>query len=161
MIQVSPSVLAKKMEATLWPPSFWSEWGDLPACFACGRRKPSKYSPVFPLAHAHATGVCGHDSSLPLRFSKKDGGHSMASIFLVGVGRLELPASWSRTKRATSCATPRNSLYIIIICPTLVKRKNTALPLYTLDSVLSYHLAIFYKKVRLKAPFTDNIDNSS
>ena len=34
--------------------------------------------------------------------------------YLVGVGRLELPASWSRTKRATNCATPRNSFYIII-----------------------------------------------
>ena len=30
---------------------------------------------------------------------------------MVGVGRLELPASWSRTKRATNCATPRNQLY--------------------------------------------------
>ena len=49
----------------------------------------------------------------------------MASVFvLVGVGRLELPASWSRTKRATGCATPRNSLYIIITSALLVKRKN-------------------------------------
>ena len=28
-------------------------------------------------------------------------------FLLVGVGRLELPASWSRTKHATSCAIPR------------------------------------------------------
>ena len=26
---------------------------------------------------------------------------------VVGVGRLELPASWSQTRRATNCATPR------------------------------------------------------
>ena len=26
---------------------------------------------------------------------------------LVGEGRLELPASWSQTRRATNCATPR------------------------------------------------------
>ncbi len=30
---------------------------------------------------------------------------------MVGVGRLELPASWSRTKRATGCATPRKPLH--------------------------------------------------
>ena len=29
--------------------------------------------------------------------------------FLVGVARLELAASWSRTMRATSCATPRKA----------------------------------------------------
>ena len=39
------------------------------------------------------------------------------SGFLVGVARLELAASWSRTMRATSCATPRNSFFIIMICP--------------------------------------------
>ena len=27
---------------------------------------------------------------------------------VVGVGRFELPASWTRTMRATNCATPRN-----------------------------------------------------
>ena len=27
---------------------------------------------------------------------------------MVGVGRFELPASWTRTMRATNCATPRN-----------------------------------------------------
>ena len=48
--------------------------------------------------------------------------------FLVGVGRLELPASWSRTKRATSCATPRNSFYIIMTAHTIVKRKNRRSP---------------------------------
>ena len=26
---------------------------------------------------------------------------------MVGEGRLELPASWSQTRRATNCATPR------------------------------------------------------
>ena len=30
---------------------------------------------------------------------------------MVGVARLELAASWSRTKRATSCATPRQPFY--------------------------------------------------
>ena len=40
---------------------------------------------------------------------------------MVGVGRLELPASWSRTKRATSCATPRCSPFIIITVRPLVK----------------------------------------
>ena len=32
---------------------------------------------------------------------------------MVGVGGLEPPASWSRTKRATSCATPRQPSYYI------------------------------------------------
>ena len=45
----------------------------------------------------------------------------LSTLFLVGVGRLELPASWSRTKRATNCATPRNSFYIIISIAVLVK----------------------------------------
>ena len=36
----------------------------------------------------------------------------MACFFIVvGERRLELPASWSRTKRATSCATPRQPFY--------------------------------------------------
>ena len=30
---------------------------------------------------------------------------------MVGVGGLEPPASWSRTKRATNCATPRKLSY--------------------------------------------------
>ena len=43
---------------------------------------------------------------------------------IIGVGRLELPASWSRTKRATSCATPRQtSLFIIISLSQKVKQK--------------------------------------
>ena len=64
---------------------------------------------------------------------------------LVGVGRFELPASWTRTMRATNCATPRNHIftftgraahvrlnicepplhshYIIIIKVALVKKK--------------------------------------
>ena len=29
---------------------------------------------------------------------------------MVGVRRLELPASWSRTMRATNCATPREGI---------------------------------------------------
>ena len=32
-------------------------------------------------------------------------------FFVVGVGGLEPPASWSRTKRATSCATPRQPFH--------------------------------------------------
>ena len=30
---------------------------------------------------------------------------------VVGVGRFELPASWTRTMRATNCATPRNNSF--------------------------------------------------
>ena len=33
---------------------------------------------------------------------------------MVGVGGLEPPASWSRTKRATSCATPRQPNYYTV-----------------------------------------------
>ena len=36
------------------------------------------------------------------------------AILLVGVRRLELPASWSRTMRATNCATPRY-IYDVIL----------------------------------------------
>ena len=43
------------------------------------------------------------------------------SLFVVGVARLELAASWSRTKHATSCATPRNSFIIIITHLCIVK----------------------------------------
>ena len=45
---------------------------------------------------------------------------------MVGVARLELAASWSRTMRATSCATPRYSLYIIMTKRLLVKRNLPA-----------------------------------
>ena len=48
------------------------------------------------------------------------------SLRMVGVARLELAASWSRTMRATSCATPRYSLYIIMIQAVLVKQKFSA-----------------------------------
>ena len=41
--------------------------------------------------------------------------------YLVGVARLELAASWSRTMRATICATPRCSFFIIMITHTVVK----------------------------------------
>jgi hypothetical protein len=40
---------------------------------------------------------------------------------MVGVARLELAASWSRTMRATICATPRCSFFIIMITHTVVK----------------------------------------
>lgn len=39
------------------------------------------------------------------------------SCFVVGVGGLEPPASWSRTKRATSCATPRQPFHYRRSCP--------------------------------------------
>ena len=39
------------------------------------------------------------------------------SSFVVGVGGLEPPASWSRTKRATSCATPRQPFHYRRSCP--------------------------------------------
>ena len=49
---------------------------------------------------------------------------------VVGAGRVELPASWTRTMRATNCATPRcyyyihiQSLNIIIFFIPIVKRK--------------------------------------
>ena len=40
---------------------------------------------------------------------------------MVRVARLELAASWSRTMRATICATPRCSFFIIMITHTVVK----------------------------------------
>lgn len=46
---------------------------------------------------------------------------------LVGVARLELAASWSRTMRATICATPRNSFLIIMTNVTVVKKKSSNL----------------------------------
>ena len=44
---------------------------------------------------------------------------------MVGVARLELAASWSRTMRATICATPRCSFFIIMISSTVVKQNLT------------------------------------
>ena len=52
---------------------------------------------------------------------KKDCNRNGYSPFLVGVARLELTASWSRTMRATICATPRCSFFIIMITHTVVK----------------------------------------
>ena len=40
---------------------------------------------------------------------------------MVGVARLELAASWSRTMRATICATPRDSFIIIMTFRPVVK----------------------------------------
>ena len=100
--------------------TFWSEWGDLRAFFACGRGEKSKNSSVCALTHAQPAGLCDYDSSLPI---EKNSAAGWPQSFLVGVGRLELPASWSRTKRATGCATPRDSFYIIMTLPPLVKEK--------------------------------------
>ena len=47
--------------------------------------------------------------------------NAFRTIYLVGVARLELAASWSRTMRATICATPRNSFLIIRALGPLVK----------------------------------------
>ena len=49
----------------------------------------------------------------------------ITGFFLVGVARLELAASWSRTMRATICATPRCSFFIIMISSTVVKQNLT------------------------------------
>ena len=43
---------------------------------------------------------------------------------MVGVGGLEPPASWSRTKRATNCATPRKLFYYREYFP-FCQEKNT------------------------------------
>ena len=60
--------------------------------------------------------------------SKKDTKGVLPSVpFLVGVRRFELRASWSRTKRATSCATPRNSFFIIMTVGANVKRNYCAI----------------------------------
>ena len=40
-------------------------------------------------------------------------------LFLVGVTRFELATSWSRTMRATNCATPRDLLYYYSTCYSL------------------------------------------
>ena len=47
--------------------------------------------------------------------------HLFCLHIMVGVARLELAASWSRTMRATICATPRCSFFIIMITHTVVK----------------------------------------
>ena len=78
---------------------------------------------------------------------------------MVGVRRFELRASWSRTKRATSCATPRYELVVLpdsfyIICTALQKVKKNfyhclkekaipffAPPVYTVHSYRQKHRA--------------------
>ncbi len=54
--------------------------------------------------------------------NEKDRRSQKTSAVLVGVARLELAASWSRTMRATICATPRDSFIIIISLTALVKQ---------------------------------------
>ncbi len=54
--------------------------------------------------------------------NEKDRRSQKTSAVLVGVARLELAASWSRTMRATICATPRDSFIIIISLAALVKQ---------------------------------------
>ena len=45
--------------------------------------------------------------------SKRNTANDFRSRCLVGVAGVEPTASWTRTKRATNCATPRHSLPII------------------------------------------------
>ena len=60
--------------------------------------------------------------------NKKKNPQSLAAlrIFLVRVAGFEPTASWSRTKRATNCATPGCSLIIIRNFPADVKGKSPA-----------------------------------
>ena len=71
-------------------------------------------------------------------FGKEISPQAMLAATLVGVRRFELRASWSRTKRATGCATPRsvsavliipqNSFYIIMTSVCIVKYEIAAKP---------------------------------
>ena len=62
------------------------------------------------------TGVCG---------KQPETAHLQDALVcrLVGVAGFEPAASWSRTKRATNCATPRHSRFIIISIFPSVKRE--------------------------------------
>ena len=62
---------------------------------------------------------------------------------LVRVARFELTASWSRTMRATNCATP--GYEIVRLTPRTVV-------LYELPSVLSRGKSTFFKKPRGTRP---------
>ena len=68
------------------------------------------YSRELPLGGSIYRMVDGMDTyqSLFIKTMLRSKKHALLSMFLmVGVERLELPPSWSRTMRATNCATPR------------------------------------------------------
>ena len=53
------------------------------------------------------------ENKIILAAAKKTGDHESDHRNLVGVAGVEPTASWTRTKRATNCATPRYSSSII------------------------------------------------
>ena len=58
---------------------------------------------------------------------------------VVGVARLELAASWSRTMRATICATPRDSFIIIMSFRPVVKELFHFLHIFGLVQIYCQH----------------------
>ncbi len=59
---------------------------------------------------------------------------------MVGVGGLEPPASWSRTKRATNCATPRKLFYYREYLPFCQEGNTYIHPIFALGKYAEHNL---------------------
>ena len=83
--------------------------------------------------------LSGHKMTLPNPQVSSTCSNWVGSFSMVRVARFELTASWSRTMRATNCATP--GYEIVRLTPRTVV-------LYELPSVLSRGKSTFFKKPR-------------
>ena len=80
---------------------------------------------------------------------------------LVGVWRFELQASWSRTKRATICATPRKKTAAVVLPlvaeegfePSQYESESQVLPLHNSAAPSNECFIIIRRRPRLVNPF--------
>ena len=110
----------------------WSEWQDLPfasasPCILMARwPSPSDTVPVSPLLAKNSPQDCFLNAQTlsglnPFKIESKKRAAYATLFNLVGVAGFEPTASWSRTKHATICATPRQRLNIIYYNPDKIK----------------------------------------
>ena len=88
---------------------------------------------IFPRTKKQSTGLffarCGAPScSNPRHSSDKKDPQPKLEVLLVGVTGFEPTASWSRTKRATNCATPRKEKPQQLSCCGVVGDERIELP---------------------------------
>ena len=115
----------------------------VPCCFSAG--DVFRFTAGFPAGKAARVGALTADSDK----KKRAENNVFSSEKVVGVGRLELPASWSRTKRATKLRyTPKNQRQSFRIAalvaregfePSQTESESVVLPLHNRAMCLEPH----------------------
>ena len=124
-------------------------------------------STVYPSGNLQANFLL--NSNPVCNLSKKTDSQMLSVFFVVGVTGFEPTTSWSRTKRATNCATPRNNFRFYYIFNSLYLTDGSAqdthellktkyLTLKTLS--IRYYIRFETKKQGFTHPFLSKITPS-